>query len=233
MAGYLEKRGKHSWRLIVSHGFDSSGNRIKYTKSIKANSKREADKELTKFVYEIENGIVLQNSSMTFKEFTDIWAKNHAEKELAPKTYERYKGMLNTRILPYFGHFKLSNIKPTHIMNFYDYLSKDHQIKRIKNNNKKTIDKGLSSKTILEHHRLLHAMLQNAVYWQILPYNPADRVKPPKHERAEIKYYDDIQCKQLLEALEEGEQIIQDIKEGKRKGYRNVNEMMKAIMEDD
>ena len=71
MAGYLEKRGKHSWRLIVSHGFDSYGNRIKYTKSIKANSRREADKELVNFVYEIENGIVLQNSSMTFKEFKE------------------------------------------------------------------------------------------------------------------------------------------------------------------
>ena len=65
--------------------------------------------------------------------------------------------------------------------------------------------KGLSSKTILEHHRLLHAMLQNAVYWQILPYNPADRVKPPKHVRPQIKYYDDVQCKQLLEALENEE----------------------------
>ncbi len=42
MAGYLEKRGKRSWRLIVSHGFDSYGNRIRYTKSIKANSRREA-----------------------------------------------------------------------------------------------------------------------------------------------------------------------------------------------
>ena len=38
---------------------------------------------------------------------------------------------------------------------------------------------------------------------------------------------------ELLEALEEGEQIIQEIKEGKRKGYRNVNEMTKAIMKDD
>ena len=64
MAGYLEKRGKRSWRLIVSHGFDSYGNRIKYTKSIKANSRREADKELVNFVYEVENGIVLQNSSI-------------------------------------------------------------------------------------------------------------------------------------------------------------------------
>ena len=38
---------------------------------------------------------------------------------------------------------------------------------------------------------------------------------------------------ELLEALEEGEEIIQEIKKGKRKGYCNVNEMMKAIMEDD
>ena len=37
----------------------------------------------------------------------------------------------------------------------------------------------------------------------------------------------------LLEALEEGEQIIEDIKAGKKTGYRNVNEMMKAIMQDD
>lgn len=38
---------------------------------------------------------------------------------------------------------------------------------------------------------------------------------------------------ELLEALEESEQIIQEIKEGKRKGYKNVNEMMRAIIEDD
>ena len=211
MAGYLEKRGKRSWRLIVSHGFDSYGNRIRYTKSIKANSRREADKELVNFVYEVENGIVLQNSSMTFKEFTDLWAKNYGEKELAPKTYERYKGMLKSRIIPYFGHYKLCNIKPTHIMGFYDYLSKDHQLKRCKNHNGKTVMKSLSSKTILEHHRLLHAMLQNAVYWQILPYNPADRVKQPKHEKPQIKYYDDVQCKQLLEALENEEIKFQTI----------------------
>ena len=73
---------------IVSHGFDSSGNRIKYTKSIKANSRREADKELVNFVYEIENGIVLQNSSMTFKEFTDLWAKNLFDLKVLSETFE-------------------------------------------------------------------------------------------------------------------------------------------------
>lgn len=38
--------------------------------------------------------------------------------------------------------------------------------------------------------------------------------------------------KELLEALEEGEKIIQEVRDGKRKGYNNVNEMLKAILDD-
>ena len=38
--------------------------------------------------------------------------------------------------------------------------------------------------------------------------------------------------KELLEALEEGKKIIQEVRDGKRKGYSNVNEMMKAILDD-
>lgn len=67
--------------------------------------------------------------------------------------------MLDSRILPYLGHFKLDLIKFAHIMGFYDYLSKDHQIKRCKNDNEQTTLKALSPKTNLEHHRLLRAML--------------------------------------------------------------------------
>lgn len=37
---------------------------------------------------------------------------------------------------------------------------------------------------------------------------------------------------ELLEALQEGEAIIQEVREGKRNGYNNVNEMMKDILDD-
>lgn len=37
--------------------------------------------------------------------------------------------------------------------------------------------------------------------------------------------------KELLESLEEGEKIIQEVKERKRKGYNNVNEMLRAILD--
>lgn len=36
----------------------------------------------------------------------------------------------------------------------------------------------------------------------------------------------------LLEALKEGEDIIEEIRNGKRTGYNNVNEMLRAIIND-
>ncbi len=38
--------------------------------------------------------------------------------------------------------------------------------------------------------------------------------------------------KELLEALEEGEKIIEEVREGKRESYSNVNEMMRSILDD-
>ena len=111
--------------------------------------------------------------------------------------------MLNSRIIPYFSHFHVDKIKPTDIMQFYDLLSKDTQIVRRKNNNGKKTGKPLSSKTIAEHHRLIHAMLQKAVYWQLILANPAERVQPPKTKKPKRKYYDDEQSKALISGLME------------------------------
>jgi integrase len=62
--------------------------------------------------------------------------------------------------------------------------------------------KGLTNKTIKHHHRLISAILNQAVYWQVIPSNPASRVKPPKVARTEAKYLDEKQTAKLLELLE-------------------------------
>jgi len=61
----------------------------------------------------------------------------------------------------------------------------------------------LSSNTIKKHHRLLSAILQRAVYWQLIPDNPARRVQPPKTKRFEAKYLDEVQCGRLLELMDD------------------------------
>ena len=49
-------------------------------------------------------------------------------------------------------------------------------------------------------------MLQQAVYWQMIPYNPASRVRPPKAKKPNINFYDDAQTIALIKALE-GEEL--------------------------
>lgn len=202
MAGSIEKRGKNTYRLVVSCGYNLDGKPAKHTKTVHC-TKKETEVELAKFVTKVQSGMVADGKSITFAEFTEIWKRDYGSKELAPTTYARYLGILNTRILPYFSKFKLDKIKPTDIMKFYDMLENDTQIRRLKNNNGERLTKPLSKKTILEHHRLLRAMLHKAVYWQLLVNNPAERVQPPKVHKAKRRYYDDEQCKFLLEHLEQ------------------------------
>ena len=195
MTGSIEKRGKNSYRLVVFKGYDLEEKAIRYQKTIHCKNKSEAQTELAKYLAEVENGFIVDGNVPTFKEFVEIWKRDYGLKELAPSTYYRYKGMLESRILPYFGHFKLNKIRPIDIMQFYNLLKEDTQIVR-----KKT-RKPLSKKTILEHHRLLHAMLTKAVYWQMIVSNPAERVQPPKAPKPKRNCYDEFQTRILIDNL--------------------------------
>lgn len=63
-------------------------------------------------------------------------------------------------------------------------------------------NKGLSQKALKEHHRLISTILQTAVYWQVIPENPAKRVLAPRVPRHEAKYLDEKQAASLLRYLE-------------------------------
>ena len=201
MAGSIEKRGKNSYRLTVSEGFDLNGKPMIHRKTVHG-TKKDVEVELAKFVTEVQNGLIIDGKSLKFSEFTEIWKRDYGSKELAPSTYKRYCRILETRLLPYFGHFYINKIRPTDIMKFYDLLEKDTQLVRKKGNNGSKTKKPLSGKTILEHHRLLRAMLHKAVYWQLIVTNPAERVQPPKARKPKRRSYDDEQTKILLENLE-------------------------------
>ena len=199
MAGSIEKRGD-SYRLVCVVGYNLQGRPIKKSKTVHC-GKKEAKIELAKFVADVQKGMYVEGKSLKFTDFVEIWKRDYGSKELAPSTYKRYLGILESRIIPFFGHFRVDKIKPTDIMQFYDLLSKDTQIVRRKDNNGKKTGKPLSPKTILEHHRLLRAMLQKAVYWQMIVSNPAERVQAPKTKKPKRKYYDDEQSKALISGL--------------------------------
>lgn len=195
MAGSIQKSGKGSWKLTVSMGFDGDGKRIRKTKTVRGN-KREAEKELAKFVTEIESGQSADSGKTSFKDFAERWLRDYARKELSPKTVDRYEEILTARIYQHIGGKRLDQIRPTHLIDFYNYL----QIEAPRLDGKPG---HLSERTIQQHHRIISSILQAAVHWQLIPSNPASRVKPPKAEKREADFFDDEEVALLISALNE------------------------------
>lgn len=71
-----------------------------------------------------------------------------------------------------------------------------HSLKELEN------DEPLSPKTIQHYHRFLSSVLNTAVKWQVIPYNPCGRVKPPKSDKKEAVCLDEKEALALVRALE-------------------------------
>lgn len=201
MPGSIEKRGENSYRLIVSDGNGPGGKRKKHTKTIKiegkteAERKRIAEKELAKFIAQIENNTFVEPSKLTFKDFIEKWLNEHADKNLTPKTVFEYNKLLYGRIIPALGHIKIDKLRPIHFIEFYNNLQENG----IRDDKKPG---SLSANTIKHYHRLIHDILEYAVKWQVISSNPTDMVDPPKVKRTEAKFYEEEDIRKLTDALE-------------------------------
>ena len=126
---HVEKRSNNSYRITVCVGYDSSGKKLRKHKTITIDpglSTKQLEKELKKqeilFEEEVSKGTYLDASKMTVKEFIEKWFSSYAEKELEPKTVQRYKELAHLRIIPALGHIKLQKLQPTHLIDFYNDL---------------------------------------------------------------------------------------------------------------
>ncbi|KNZ41391.1 tyrosine-type recombinase/integrase [Acetobacterium bakii] len=62
----------------------------------------------------------------------------------------------------------------------------------------------VSNETVLHYHKLLNNIMNNAVKWSVIPFNPIEkRVELPKSDRKEPAYMDDKEALEFLELLEE------------------------------
>src|SRR3954470_2916446 len=124
--GYIQKRGKNSFRLTVVIGYKEDGSKLYQNKTVKAKNPTEAKHKLTLFEAEILNGQYINiEEKMTLNAFYQEWLEKYANDSLTPDTRQNYINILNKRILPKYGHMKLADIKTIHIVNFMNDLKKD------------------------------------------------------------------------------------------------------------
>jgi integrase len=125
----IKKRGKN-YLIIVSRGYDSQHKKIPPAtitwRPDPTWRQDRIDKELVKaandFENKVKNGHYLDGEKITFEEFAETWLRDHAEKQLKPKTIDWYKKMLDTRINKAIGHIKLAKLQPSHLIKFMNQL---------------------------------------------------------------------------------------------------------------
>lgn len=203
------KRGR-GYEIRVFCGLDSNYKRIDKAKMWipgEGMTPKQIEKELERqkvlFEQEVKTGRYY-SSKMRFREFSEMWVAEYAKKQLAPKTYARYIGLLE-RINQAIGHLKLKDMKPLHLNRFYDNLAeKGISKRRRRDSSGKFIDEGyLAPKTIYSHHQLISKMLATAVRWQLVDVNIAERADPPKVPHREIQFLNESDTKRLIILLEQ------------------------------
>lgn len=168
----VEKRG-NKWRLIAYLGYDELGKQKKKTKTINGAgvSKADAVRQANKFESQLlKNGV--KSTEHTISTIIAYWWEHYGNMQ-SPTTIDRNK-LLFKRIEALIGHIRASKLSPRHIHLFLDAL---------RNKNARFDGKGeLSSRTIAMHFKLLSAVLNKSVQWQLIEENPCLRVDPPKQK---------------------------------------------------
>ncbi|MGI6696657.1 MAG: tyrosine-type recombinase/integrase [Christensenellales bacterium] len=200
----VRKRKNGSYQIRVFCGLNSKAQRIDKSMTWtppEGMTQRQIEKELERqkvlFEQEVKSGNYY-DGNMSFEMLSQKWMNEYAKQKLAPKTVTSYEYLLK-RINKAIGHKKLKNIKPLHLNSFYSNLKEEG----IKHDFRGKPIKGatLSSKTILEHHRLISNILSYAVKWQLVENNVANQADPPKLEHKETKILNESQIRQMIVLL--------------------------------
>lgn len=204
MANIQERRDKTgklvSYSIRVHRGRGPDGKQLKpWTATFdvsptwtEKSARKKAEAFAATFEKECRDGIT-SDSRQKFGPYCEYVIKLKEERGAKHSTISSYKD-LSERIIPVIGHIRLKDLRPDHLNDLYTTLAQDGQ-------NKKTGGK-LSAKSILEHHRLISAVLEQAAKEGLVPFNVASRATLPKVERKEVNYFQPEQVAAIREALE-------------------------------
>ena len=204
MANLQERRDKSgkliSYSIRVHRGRGADGKQLKpWTATFEVSptwteksARKKAEAFAATFEKECKDGIT-SDSRQKFGPYCDYVLDMKEQRGVKHSTIVRYRE-LTERIYPTIGHIKLKDLRADHLNSFYTELAKPGQNKRT--------GAGLSAKTILEHHRLISTVLDQAEKEGLIPFNVAAKAILPKVSKREVNYFQPEQVAAIRDALE-------------------------------
>jgi len=121
----------------------------------------DVQRKLAEAMGDAAKGIHFDDENQTVAQYMDRWLEDSARGDLGHRAYHNYKLQIRRHISPAFGRLKLTG---AHIQSLYAAKLRD----------------GLKPSSVRYIHAVLHRALEQAVRFNLIPFNPAARVDPPK-----------------------------------------------------
>lgn len=186
MRGYIKKRGKNSYSVVISLGKDNNGKYKQHWVSVNGN-KKDAERKRTELLHQLDNNIVINPRKITVVEYLKRWLADYAKPKLSPRSYERYEGIVNLHLIPGIGSLLLSQLRSEHVQRHYA----------------EELRSGLSASTVKYEHTVIHKALETALKWSLISHNIADGVDIPRPRHKEINTWNEHDVNNFLEAAKD------------------------------
>lgn len=203
MANLQERRNKNgkliSYSIRIFRGRGPDGKQLKpFTATFEVKpswSEKSARKKAEAYAATLEDQFkkgLINDTRQTFASYCDYVIALKEQRGAKHSTVYRYKA-LAIRIDEKIGHIKLADLRADHLNDLYTALAQTGQNQRT--------GQGLSAKTIVEHHRLISTVLEQAVKEGLIPYNVARRATLPKLVHREVNYFQLEDVERIRDAL--------------------------------
>lgn len=177
---FSDTNGKRKQKWI-STGFEIKGN------------KKNADKFLREKLKEFELQENLTPTDILFSDYLVMWL-NNKKISIDEITYNSYKWICDSHIIPYFKEkkIKLSKLSRTDLQNFINYKAQYGRLDK---------KGGLSPKSIREQRNIINLACKDAVINNLILSNPCEYLNLPPAQKRDPTFYTKKQVAELLNAI--------------------------------
>ena len=159
----LKKRNDGLYQKTIILGRKPDGHYLK--KTVYGKTRKDLDQKVLELTQQLNSGIQVWESGVTFKELADIWIDQYN-----PDASERWRytqqGMLNKHLLPVLGQMKVRDIRQLHLQSIISSLAKD----------------GYATGTMKKIKQTAERIMRVAVGSDLIIKNPFSDVKVPVRE---------------------------------------------------
>ena len=181
--GSVRQRKDGTWeaRFIVGRKADGKLDR----RSVYASTQKDVLSKMKQAQAEILKDEYIAPSAITIAQWLDSWYQTYLKPNVRPSTASTTYSAIRNHLKPALGKHKLQQLRTEHIQAFIVGQQKN----------------GMRASTIKRNVAPLKTALKQAVQNRLIVRNPAEFVKFPKQEHAEIQFLTRDEQKALLELL--------------------------------